>query len=85
MFPGKKGDGHLTRQAADAALRKACDFIEIEGISTHSFRRTGITKLYRAGVSLKAIQQHSGHKDLDNLVLYIEVDQSELDAVVGML
>lgn len=84
LFPGKKG-GHLTRQAADAALRKACNFCGFEGVSTHSFRRTGITKLHNAGVPLKVIQKHTGHKDLDSLVLYIEISDQEVATAVNLL
>ena len=43
LFPNSRGI-HMSRQAADKALRQACDYIGLKGISTHSFRRTGITK-----------------------------------------
>jgi integrase/recombinase XerD len=46
--------------------------VGFKGISTHSFRRTSITNLYRAGVDLKTIQQRSGHASIANVGLYIE-------------
>jgi integrase/recombinase XerD len=79
LFPGKR-NGHLTRQAADLALRKACDYCGIKGVSTHSFRRTGITKLHDAGVPLRRIQARTGHVSLGNLALYVDVRQDEVDA-----
>lgn len=84
LFPGKNG-GHLSRQAADLALRKACDFVGLKGVSTHSFRRTGITKLYHAGVDLKTLQKRTGHVSLANLALYIDVPQAAVDAAGELL
>ena len=78
LFPGKNG-GHLTRQAADLALRKACDYIGLKGVSTHSFRRTAITKLYHSGVDLRTLQKRTGHASLGNLALYVDVSQSAVD------
>ncbi len=48
LFPGKD-DQPITRQAADKALREACDRLGFEGYSTHSFRRTWATTLDRKG------------------------------------
>lgn len=84
LFPAKNG-GHISRQAADLALRKACDYIGLVGVSTHSFRRTGITKLYHAGVDLKTLQRRTGHASLANLALYVDVPQSAVDAAGELL
>lgn len=79
LFPGRF-KGHLSRQAADLALRNACEELGWQGISTHSFRRTGITKLHDAGVPLRRIQARTGHVSLGNLAIYVEVNQAEMDA-----
>lgn len=84
LFPGKKG-GHLTRQAADLALRKASDYVGLKGVSTHSFRRTNITRLHEKGIPLKTIQKRTGHASLQNLSLYIEVPQAAIDAAGELL
>jgi integrase/recombinase XerD len=84
LFPGKK-QGHLTRQAADLALRNACDYLGIPGVSTHSFRRTGLTKLYKQGVPLKTLQERTGHVDLGNLAKYLAIGRDEVDAVAELL
>ena len=84
LFPGKDGK-HRTRQSADLALRKACDYIGLKGVSSHSFRRTGLTKLHRSGVPLPTIQKRSGHASSASLALYIDVDRDEVDAVGELL
>jgi len=50
---------HLSRQAVDLAIRKACDYISLRGIITDSFRRTSTTKLYDARVPLR--RKHAAH------------------------
>jgi integrase/recombinase XerD len=79
LFPGRFG-GHLSRQAADLALRQVCEELGWQGVSTHSFRRTGITRLHDAGVPLRRIQARTGHVSLGNLAIYVEVNQAEVDA-----
>jgi integrase/recombinase XerD len=84
LFPGRR-ENHLTRQAADLALRKACNYIGLKGISTHSFRRTGLTKLHKMGVPLKTLQERTGHSDLANLARYLAVGRDEVDAAAELL
>ena len=45
--------GHLSRKPVNFAIRKACDYISFLGITTDSFRRTSLTKLYDARVPLR--------------------------------
>jgi integrase/recombinase XerD len=85
LFPSPTGKGHMSRQAADKALREACDYIGLQGVSTHSFRRTGITKLHDAGVPLRTLQNRTGHASLANLALYVEVNQADVDAAGELL
>jgi integrase/recombinase XerD len=85
LFPSPSGNGHMTRQAADKALRHAADYIGLQGVSTHSFRRTGITKLHDAGIPLRTLQQRTGHASLANLALYVEVNQADIDAAGELL
>jgi integrase/recombinase XerD len=79
------GTGHLSTQSADKALRKVCDRLGLKGVSTHSFRRSLLTKMYRAGHSLKTIQQITKHQDLGNLAKYLEVGQEEADQALRSL
>lgn len=84
LFPGKDGKPK-TRQAADQALRRVCDYIGLVGVSTHSFRRTSLTNLYRAGIPLTVLQKRSGHASPANLALYIDIDRDEVDAAGELL
>jgi integrase/recombinase XerD len=78
MFAGKGGNNHITRYTIDKILRNACKECGLEGISTHSFRRTTITQLSRNSVSLRVIQKISGHKNLNVLQKYVDVDENEI-------
>ena len=64
LFSGRHGYGHIHKGSADLILRKVCHRLEIEGVSTHSFRRTALTQMSDAGVPLRHIQVISGHRTL---------------------
>jgi integrase/recombinase XerD len=83
MFPGMHGvTERLTRFMADKILRDACKRIGLEGVSTHSFRRTALTQMSSAGIPLRTIQEISGHSDLKTLQRYLEVTpEQKLKAV----
>ena len=66
----------LSTQSFDKELRKVCDWNRLSGISSHSFRRTQLTELYRDGWSLREIQYISGHKSLQSLQEYLDVDKA---------
>lgn len=68
---------HISTQAFDKALAKTVDYLGFEGISTHTFRRSLATHLYRAGKPLKAIQQITGHASLANLSEYLDIGKDE--------
>ena len=75
LFPARGGDTrekHLTRAAADKALRKVCAALNIGGASTHSWRRTSLTNANAAGISLRVLQSLSGHSSLDMLSRYLQ-------------
>ena len=77
LFPGRGGQRPITRQACDLALRKACDRLSLRGYSTHSNRRTWATRLDKAGVRLKAIQDLGGWSSMAALQRYLEVSEDE--------
>lgn len=82
LFPGRFDGNPLTTAAADLALRQACDRLGFKGISTHSFRRTALTRMHAAGVPLRTIQKISGHSSLAALAFYLEVSEENIrDAV----
>jgi integrase/recombinase XerD len=70
LFPGRHGRGQMTRQAADLILREACKDVGLEGVSTHSFRRSFVTALAKEGRTPSQIRQLTGHKSLGSLLEY---------------
>ena len=68
----------LSVQSFDKELRRVCEWNGLKGISSHSFRRTQLTELYKDGWSLREIQHISGHKSLQSLQEYLDVDKEEV-------
>lgn len=87
LFPGKTSITPIQFQSADDALRRAIDKagLQSKGISSHSFRRSFITKLAKRRISVRTIQQLTGHADLKVLSRYIEVSDDELCDAIGVL
>jgi len=74
LFPAHhngKG-GHVTRQAADQVLREACHMVDLDGVSTHSFRRSFATNLHRQGYSLAKIARLLGHSSASMTARYVD-------------
>ncbi len=61
----------------------------IEGASSHSGRRTAITRMARkistVGGSLKDIQEIAGHSSIQNTQRYIDVNEAAKQAVVNLV
>ncbi|VEP12850.1 Integrase [Hyella patelloides LEGE 07179] len=85
LFPGRHGKNHLNSGSADWILREACKRVGIEGVSTHSFRRTALTQMSNAGVPLRIIQEISGHRTLDELYKYLEVQPEQVKGAIANL
>ncbi len=85
LFPGRHGRGHMARASADLILRAACDRVGLKGVSTHSFRRTALTKMHNEGIPLRVIQRISGHKTLQALQRYLEVKEEQLESAIAAL
>jgi len=86
LFPGRyELRSHINPDSAARVLRKACAIVGIEGVSTHSFRRTALTQMSNAGIPLKVIATYSGHRDLAQLNAYLEVkDEQVLGAAASL-
>ena len=85
MFPGRHGKGHIHPDSAARILRGACEKVGIDGVSTHSFRRTALTQMSNAGIPLRVIQQVSGHRNLEQLQKYLEVKPEQVRGAVSAL
>jgi integrase/recombinase XerD len=85
LFPGRWGRGHINSDSAARILREAFSRVGIEGGSTHSFRRTGLTLLSNAGIPLRVIQEISGHNNLEQLQKYLEVKPEQVRGAMSAL
>ncbi|MEA5449440.1 site-specific integrase [Leptolyngbya sp. CCNP1308] len=75
LFPARhnaKGSSYITRQAADLVLRDVCVMIDLDGVSTHSFRRSFATNLHRQGYSLAKIARLLDHSSPTMTARYVE-------------
>lgn len=83
LFPARGSTtSPMSTQAADKALRATCEALGLEGVSTHSFRRSFATGALRRGVDLPTIQRVTGHKNLGSLGHYLEVDPADVAAAI---
>jgi integrase/recombinase XerD len=87
LFPSREGDEPMCLRWADEILRTAVDKsgLAAKGISTHSTRRSFITKLAKRGVSLATIKKATGHTDLKVLSRYIEVSDEDVKQAIATL
>lgn len=85
LFPGRHARGHINSDSGARILRETCERVDIEGVSTHSFRRTALTQMSNAGIPLRIIQEVSGHRSLEELQRYLEVKPEQVRGAVSAL
>nr|WP_320073263.1 tyrosine-type recombinase/integrase [Nostoc sp. MG11] len=85
LFPGRHGREHITSDSAAKILREACASVNLEGISTHSFRRTALTSMSDDQIPLRVIAEVSGHCNLAGLHTYLEVHPLQVQGAVSSL
>ena len=68
----------MSRQAASDAVRRLAKKIGAEGkVSSHSFRKSFVTRIYeKTGFNIAETQKYSRHKSLSNLEFYIRTTDS---------
>jgi len=83
ILPGQS----ISLRAADFMLRSAIDLAGLshKGYSTHSTRRTFITRLHERGVDIHTIQKITGHSDLKALIRYIDVSPDRINEAIAVL
>lgn len=74
LFPSRDSNAPITLQNADKQFRQAIERAGLthKGISTHSTRRTFITRLSEAGIDLRTIMALTGHRSMLSVQKYIE-------------
>lgn len=87
LFPDRTGNEPITVRWADKILRAAVDKagLDAKGISTHSTRRSFITKLHKNGTDVYTIRQITGHQDLKALNRYVEIDTDRVKGAINAL
>ncbi|MBW4540321.1 MAG: site-specific integrase [Myxacorys chilensis ATA2-1-KO14] len=85
LFPGRDGQGCLSLRQSLNIMKEAFDEVGLIGASSHSWRRTSLTTMHRAGVPLRTIQMISGHRSLEALQGYLEVSEEEVRAAINTL
>ena len=77
VFYGRKEGSHITTRAFQLALDYALERAKIIGGSSHSFRRSVLTRLHKKQGPLNVIKSISGHQSLNTLSLYLQVDDQD--------
>jgi len=85
LFPGRWRRGYIHEDSAAAIFREACQRVDIVGASSHSCRRTALTLMSNAGIPLRVIQEVSGHRNLEQLQRYLEVEPSQVRGAIASL
>lgn len=87
LFPNQAGDAPLGLRFADKILRMAVDRagLSAKGISTHSTRRSFITRLWKKGADMLTIKRITGHKSYQVLEGYIEEDPERISQTINLL
>jgi integrase/recombinase XerD len=89
LFPSKIKDGQpVCLSSVDKFLRVAVETAGYShrGISTHSFRRTFITKLYEDGaIDLLAISKMIGHASMATTQRYVGINQQKANNAMNRL
>ncbi len=85
IFYGRFDGSHITSRAFFLALSKSLERAEIVGATSHSFRRSALTKLHKSGLPLKIIQSLSGHSSLNTLSLYLQVSDEDKKRAISLL
>lgn len=90
LFPGRHKRGHIHRASADRILREACQDVGLIGVSTQSFRRSFITRLWNQYIydtqngkkredclTPKKICKMTGHRSIASLLIYVDAIQQQ--------
>ena len=85
LFPGLGFATHMKRQSYDRVLRRTLEELAIKGASSHSMRRSSLTKLADAGTPLRHIMEVSGHQSLDVLSRYLGCTPKQRRAAINNL
>jgi len=81
LFRSQKG-GHLTPASMGRFIKQLYREAGLPGASSHSGRRTLITRLAERGVDLKAISAIAGHASVRTTAMYVENNPARLSRIL---
>jgi integrase/recombinase XerD len=81
LFPSQKG-GSMTPASMARFLNALYREAGISGASSHSGRRTLITRLAERGIDLKAIAEIAGHSSIRTTAVYVETNPRRLARIL---
>ena len=79
VFPGRFAGQCLSSRAFMDALNGASHECGLQGVSSHSFRRSALTSAHNAGVPLSHLMALSGHESMSALQRYLHVTEDQKD------
>ena len=79
VFPGRFAGQCLSSRTFMDALNAASHECGLEGVSSHSFRRSALTSAHNAGVPLSHLMALSGHESMSALQRYLHVSEEQKD------
>ena len=78
VFKSRNPNEHFSVRGFQHALKAAIERTNLQGTSSHSFRRPSLTTAHNAGVPTRHLMAVSGHASMDTLAGYLEVKDEDL-------
>ena len=78
IFKSRNPNEHFSVRGFQHALKAAVERSNLNGTSSHSFRRTSLTTAHNAGVPTRHLMAVSGHASMDTLAGYLEVKDEDM-------
>jgi integrase/recombinase XerD len=72
LFPGRPVAHPISVRGAQKRIQALAQMAGLEGVSSHSFRRSAITAAAQAGLPMAAVAEIGGHRDRRSLERYID-------------
>ena len=83
LFPGNKG-GRLTVRAVQKYLARICDLLELENVSTHSFRKFFAVDVYQQnGNDIALVQTLLQHSSPATTRRYITISTEQVEQAIA--
>jgi integrase/recombinase XerD len=80
IFPGRPVRCPISPRQAQRVITRLAAVCGLQGVSSHSFRRSALTAAHQAGLPLRAVAHISGHRSLAALERYLDAGAHEAQA-----